>query len=156
MSFQIHALPAEQFATFFAMTDPELEAVNARRMVVEAKPGTPCRVSLADADVGDTVLLLNYRHQPADTPYQATHAIFVRQGAQQARPEAGEIPEAIRSRLISVRSYDDAHMMIGADVYGGDRLASVLAVAFEDERVSYIHLHNAKPGCFAALVTRAG
>ena len=30
------------------------------------------------------MLLLNYVHQPADTPYKASHAIFVREGAERA------------------------------------------------------------------------
>lgn len=155
MSFQIHSLPAEEFAHLFTMSDSELAAINARRMVVQSKPGTPCRVSMADAEIGDTVILLNYRHQPADSPYQATHAIFVREGAEQARLAVDEVPEIIRSRVISLRLFDDNHMMIDADVVQGEALAAALKEAFKDEKVSYAHLHNAKPGCFAASVTRA-
>lgn len=155
MSFQIHSLPAEEFTHMFTMSDSELAAINARRMVVQSKPGTPCRVSMADAEIGDTVILLNYRHQPADSPYQATHAIFVREGAKQARLAVDEVPEVIRSRVISLRLFDDNHMMIDADVVQGEALAAAINEAFKDEKVSYAHLHNAKPGCFAASVTRA-
>lgn len=155
MSFQIHSLPAEEFAHLFTMSDSELAAINARRMVVQSKPGTPCRVSMADAEIGDTVILLNYRHQPADSPYQATHAIFVREGAEQGHPAVDEVPEIIRSRVISLRLFDDNHMMIDADVVQGEALAAALKEAFKDEKVSYAHLHYAKPGCFAASVTRA-
>ena len=155
MSFQIHSLPAEEFAHIFTMSDGELAAINARRMVVQSKPGTPCRVSMADAEIGDTVILLNYRHQSAHSPYQATHAIFVREGAKQARLAVDEVPEVIRSRVISLRLFDDNHMMIDADVVQGEALAAAINEAFKDETVSYAHLHNAKPGCFAASVTRA-
>ena len=59
MSFQIHALPAEHFQPLFRMSEQELASVRATRMVVDTKPGYPCRVSLADAEVGETVILVN-------------------------------------------------------------------------------------------------
>lgn len=155
MSFQIHSLPAEDFADLFALSDAELADMNACRQIVQSKPGTPCRVSMADADVGETVILLNYEHQPAQSPYKATHAIFVREGARQAKLAVGVVPEVLRSRVISMRLFDSNHMMIDADVLQGDGLAAAITAAFENDQVSYAHLHNAKPGCFAASVTRA-
>jgi hypothetical protein len=84
MSFQIHALPVETFKPLFGMSEQELARINAARIVVDEKPGYPCRVSLADAEVGETVILLNHEHQPAESPYRASHAIFVREHAGQA------------------------------------------------------------------------
>lgn len=155
MSFQIHSLPAEPFADLFALSDAELRERNARRMIVQSKPGTPCRVSMADAEIGEAVILLNYQHQPADSPYQSTHAIFVRENAAQKQLNVGEVPDVIRSRLISLRLFDAAHLMIGAEVVSGEDLSDALVKAFDDPEVAYAHLHNAKPGCFAASVTRA-
>ncbi|MDP2739735.1 MAG: DUF1203 domain-containing protein [Pseudorhodobacter sp.] len=155
MPFQIRALEAEAFSKFFAMDDAELAQHNICKMTVTSHPGTPCRVSLADAEIGETVLLLNYEHQPAKTPYKSCHAIFVRQGAQQARPLVGEVPKVLLSRLISVRHFDHDDMMINADVMPGNLLAEGIEQAFSDPRVSYLHLHYAKPGCFAASVVRA-
>lgn len=155
MSFQIHALPETRFSALFDLSDDELHARNVRRSVVEARPGTPCRVSLADAEIGETVLLLNYEHQPAETPFRASHAIFVRRGARQAHPAPGKIPEVFRSRLISVRMFDRDDMMIDADVVQGTDLADALQDAFATGAVAYVHLHYAKPGCYAALVQRA-
>lgn len=155
MSFQIHSLPADDFADLFALSDAELAEKNACRQIVQSKPGTPCRVSMADAELGETVILLNYEHQPAQSPYKATHAIFVREGAPQAQLAVGEVPEVLRSRLISLRLFDRNHMMIDADVVQGEGLADAITAAFENDQVSYAHLHNAKPGCFAATVTRA-
>lgn len=111
---------------------------------------------MADAEVGETVILLNYEHQPAQSPYKATHAIFVREGATQAQLAVGEVPEVLRSRIISLRLFDKDHMMTDADVLQGDGLADAIKAAFENDHVAYAHLHNAKPGCFAAVVTRAG
>ncbi|MEP3345206.1 MAG: DUF1203 domain-containing protein [Litoreibacter sp.] len=155
MSFQIHSLPAEDFADLFDLSDAELANKNACRQIVQSKPGTPCRVSMADAEVGETVILLNYAHQPEQSPYKATHAIFVREGAPQAKLPVGVVPEVLRFRVISLRLFDSDHMMIDADVLQGDVLADAIATAFENDQVSYAHLHNAKPGCFAASVTRA-
>lgn len=155
MIFQIHSLPAEDFAHLFALSDAALADINACRQTVQSTPGTPCRVSMADAEVGETVILLNYEHQPERSPYKATHAIFVREGAARARLAVGEVPEVLRSRMISVRLFDENHMMIDADVLHGDGLADAITKAFQNDQVAYAHLHNAKPGCFAASVTRA-
>lgn len=155
MTFRIHALPAGEFAGLFEMSDAELAAVRAVRMTVDAKPGYPCRVSLADAELGETVLLVNYEHQPADSPYRSSHAIFVREGAAQAHPVVGEVPEVLATRLISVRAFDAEHNMVDADVVAGSDLAGVIPAMFRAEGVAYLHLHNARQGCFAASVTRA-
>ncbi|WP_050525100.1 DUF1203 domain-containing protein [Pseudorhodobacter wandonensis] len=154
MRFQIHALPAQDFSALFALPDDELAQRNACRVVVTECPGTPCRISLADAEIGETVLLLNYQHQSAQSPYQASHAIFVRQGVAEAKPAVNEVPLAIQSRLISLRLFDQNHMMVNADVVQGTALAQALMAAFADPAVSYAHLHYAKPGCYAARVTR--
>lgn len=155
MSFQIHALPADHFADLFALTDADLAERNACRQIVQSKPGTPCRVSMADAEVGETVILLNFEHQAEQSPYKASHAIFVREGAQQAQLAVGEVPEVLRTRIISLRLFDKHHMMIDGDVLPGDDLSDAITTAFESDQVAYAHLHNAKPGCFAASVTRA-
>lgn len=64
-------------------------------MIVDKKPGFPCRVSLTDADLGETVLLVPFHHHE------------------------------VSSRLLS------------------------------DESVSYLHIHNARPGCYNCRVLRA-
>jgi hypothetical protein len=155
MDFQINALPMDDFAPLFAMSDAELAERNAVRRIIDEHPGAPCRVSLADVPAGETVILVNHQHQPGESPYQSSHAIYVREGAQQARLGVNEVPEMIRARLMSVRGFDAGHMMIEADVVQGDDVAETLSAFFENERVAYVHLHIAKPGCFAASVNRA-
>jgi hypothetical protein len=154
MTFRIHALPAETFADFFQLSDAELAAVRAVRMKDDAKPGYPCRVSLADAEIGETVILVNYEHQPADSPYRSSHALFVRQGAAQAHPVVGEVPEMLATRLISVRAFDEKHYMVDADVVAGSELEAAIPAMLVDQSVAYLHLHNARQGCFAASCTR--
>jgi len=87
MSFQIHALSPAQFEPLFSLSDSELAKVRATRMIADAKPGYPCRVSLADAEIGETMILVNFEHQSADSPFRATHAIFVRENAEQGSPK---------------------------------------------------------------------
>ena len=154
MGFQINALRESLFNELFALSDTELAKRSARRMVADVKCGYPCRVSLVDAEIGETVILLNYEHQAHDTPYRSCHAIFVRQGAKQAVPKPGEVPEALSSRLLSVRAFDCTHDMVAADVVDGLQVEATICDLFADPKVEYLHLHNAKPGCFAASVTR--
>ncbi|MEZ5930385.1 MAG: DUF1203 domain-containing protein [Alphaproteobacteria bacterium] len=154
MSFQISALPERLFAHLVDQTDDVLRAHGARRMVVDACPGFPCRVSLEDAAVGENVLLLNYEHQAAATPYRSSHAIFVRERAVQAKPQPDEVPLQLRRRLLSVRAFDVDGMMIEAEVVEGAALVPVVERMFAREAVSYLHAHNAKPGCYAARIDR--
>ena len=155
MAFQIHALDEGLFSDLFELDDQALEAIGARRQTVTSKPGYPCRVSLADAEVGDTVILVNYEHLAEKTPYRSAHAVYVRENVKQAHPAPNEVPEVLSSRLLSLRCFGADHFMIQADVVDGAQLGPMLDEMFQNEAVAYIHLHNARQGCFAAKATRA-
>ncbi len=45
--------------------------------------------------------------------------------------------------------------MVDADVVDGRELESVINRMFNDARVTYLHVHFARPGCFACRVDRA-
>jgi hypothetical protein len=154
-SFRLIALPYERFTTLFGQSDAELEAIGARRMIVDEKPGYPCRVSLADAEVGETVVLVPFTHHDVSSPYRASGPIFIREGATMARPGPDEIPIMLRHRLLSVRGYDAASMMVSAEVLEGSKLEENIGRLFADESVSYLHIHNARPGCYNCRVERA-
>ena len=49
---------------------------------------------------GEKALLINYIHLNADTPYRASHAIFVREGATVSYDQVDEIPEMMRIRTL--------------------------------------------------------
>lgn len=153
MSFHFKGLPLEPFAPLFALSDAELEAQGFRRMVVDEKPGFPCRVTLADAEPGEEVLLVNYEHQPAHSPYRAKGPIFI--GKHGARFDGHEVPPALRTRLLSLRAYDRDGMIVDADAVDGDKIEPVLERLFARVDTAYVHVHYAKRGCFAALVERA-
>ncbi len=154
-SFQFIALGSEQFEPLFSQSDVALEAMGARRMIVDEKPGVPCRVSLADAEVGETVILLPFTHHDVDSPYRASGPIFARRSARTAKVAVGEVPAMFRHRLLSLRAYDAAAMLVGAEVVEGSQLEVAIRDLFCDDSVDYLHVHNAKPGCYNCLVVRA-
>ena len=156
MTFQIHALPLAPFTPLFSMDEDALMTRGARRMVAEAPHSAPCRVSLADAEPGETLILLNHLHLTAPvSPYRAGGPIFVREQAAEARPMPGKVPDMLARRLLSVRVYDADAMMTDADVVEGAELAGRLEDWLADPAVAEIHLHAARRGCFMARATRA-
>jgi hypothetical protein len=155
MSFRITGLSADQFRPLFGLSDEELAARGARRVVADAKPGFPDRIALSDAEPGERLLLVNFTHQPADNPFRASHAIFVRENACQTYDRIDEVPEALRSRLISLRAFDASDMMVDADAVDGRELETAVARLFASPEVKYIQAHYAKRGCYAARVERA-
>jgi len=155
MSFRITGLSPRPFRHLFGLPDEELAKHRAKRYVADKKPGYPDRIELRDAEPGETVLLVNHVHQPADNPYRASHAIFVREGAAAAYDRMDEIPEAMRVRHISLRAFDAADLMVDAGLADGREIEPVIERLFADARVAYIQAHYAKRGCYAARIDRA-
>lgn len=154
-AFRFRALAAEAFAPLFTQSDEALAAHGARRMVVTEQPGFPCRVTLEDAEVGESVILLSFAHHDVDSPYRASGPIFVRERRQAAEPGVNEVPRFLRHRLLSLRGYDAGAMMRAAEVVEGTELEAAIQRIFADDRVRYIDVHNARPGCFNCRVERA-
>lgn len=134
MPFRIVGLQPEQFRALRSLGDDELAEKNVLRVVADAKPGFPCRVTLRNS------------------PYRSAHAIFVTENAVQRFEQANCVPQALRVRALSVRSFDGAGMMLDADLVDGADLESLIERLFEDERAQYLHVHYAKRGCYAARV----
>jgi hypothetical protein len=155
MSFQITGLPMSQFAPLFSLSDQELAARDAVRVVSDGRSGYPCRVSLQDAERGESLILLNYEHLSVASPYRSRHAIYVREAAAEAALDVDEVPALFRSRLLSLRAFDRQGMMKDAEVVPGTAIERALDQMFADEATAYVHVHYAKPGCFAARVDRA-
>ena len=154
MSFRVLGLSPTLFQDYFSMTDAQLAQRDAIRIVADA-PGMPCRVSLGHAPVGSELLLLNYEHQPTSTPYRSRHAIYVCRNSGEAFDAVDVVPEVIATRLVSVRAFDARHMMIDADVVEGTQAAETFARLLSNPAAEYLHVHNAKRGCYSARVERA-
>jgi len=157
MTYRILPLPLAPFQPLFALPDAELESLGARRMTADAPHSAPCRVSLADAEPGERLILLSHRHLDAPaSPYRADGPVFVREAAAEAAPVVDAVPEMLSRRLLSMRLYDAVAMMLDADVVEGVDLHGRLGAAFADPAVAEVHLHTARRGCYMARAVRAG
>jgi Protein of unknown function (DUF1203) len=154
MSFRIRGLDPRPFAALFTLDDADLARRRAMRTVADAQPGYPCRVTLEDAAPGTPVILVNHEHLAVESPYRASHAIYVTPAAAPFDAE-GVVPPALRARLLSVRAFDARGMMVDADVTEGAALEALVARLFGRADVDYLHAHFARRGCFAARIDRS-
>lgn len=155
MNFQISGLPIESFARLFALDDAALARGGIARCIADAPHAFPCRITLKDAVPGEEMLLLSYTHLEAPTPYASSGPIFVRRHAVATRVAINEVPDQQRRRLLSVRAYDARHAMIDAEVVPGTELESLIERFFGNSQADYLHVHNARRGCYACRVDRA-
>ncbi len=155
MTFRITGLSSKPFEYLFGMNDADLARHNAKRYVANARPGFPCRVTLEDAEAGETLLLVPHAHQISQTAYAAKGPIFVRERSNTPAAFEAEVPEQIKTRLISLRAYASDGMMLDADVAEGRDLEPVIERFFANPDVGYLHAHFARRGCYAALIERA-
>jgi hypothetical protein len=153
MRFAIEGLDPRPFLPLFALSDAELATRAIRRRTANEQPGFPCRVSLDDAEVGEELLLLPWVHHDVASPYRGEGAIYVRKRATAARFD-NELPPAFATRLLSLRAYDADAMLVTADVTAGSEARALLERQLADAHVAYVHVHFARPGCFACRVDR--
>jgi hypothetical protein len=151
MRFRVTGLDPASFTSLFT-DDAALAARDGRRVVADETPGYPCRVSLADARIGDELVLVTYEHHATTSPYRASGPIFVRRDA--VRYDAEAVPPMLRSRTLSIRAYDARGDMLDAMLCPGTELEPAIARLFEHPAVRYLHVHFATRGCFACRVDR--
>lgn len=155
MSYRVLGLSPDLFTPLFALTDEELAARGAVRRIADEPNAFPCRVTLEDAAPGEVVLLLPYRHHAGPSPYRSSGPIYVRRAATRPFDALNEIPAMQLRRLSSVRAYDAAGFMVVADVVAGAELERLFHEFLGRDDVEWLHVHNARPGCFAFRVERA-
>ncbi|MDB5711954.1 MAG: hypothetical protein JWL96_4024 [Sphingomonas bacterium] len=153
--FVLRGLDPAPFTPLFALDEDALAARDARRVVATSKPGFPCRISLQDAEPGETLILANFEHLPVASPFRSRHAVYVREGAGDPAEYRDTLPEQFRTRMLSLRAFDEAGMMVEADLADGREAEAVIERILADPRAAYLHAHFAKPGCFAARIDRA-
>jgi len=155
MDYLVKGLPLAPFQPLFGLSEAELQARGITRMVADAKPGYPCRITLEDAEPGETLLLLNWRHLDVGSPYRGDGPIFVREAATATRESRNAIPLQQSGRLLSVRAYDAEGWMRDADVVEGVALEPLVERFLADPQVAFLHVHNARRGCYACRIERA-
>ncbi|HXC57477.1 MAG TPA: DUF1203 domain-containing protein [Rhizomicrobium sp.] len=153
MSFRIRGLAATQFEPLFALDDAALAGRSMRRVAIDAPHSAPCRVTLADAEPGEQVLLIPFAHHMAPSPYRAAGPIYIRGGGRPAFDRIDALPPVFAGRLLSVRAYDAQGMMCDADVVDSDPRA-LFDAYFADPATDYLHVHYARRGCYSCRVDR--
>lgn len=156
MNFRITGLDPAPFAHLRHLSDQALAAQHASRHVADAPHAFPCRISLTDAEPGETLILLNHEHLPVDSPYRSRHAIYVNERSRSQAVFESRVPDQLQRRLLSVRGFDAAHMMLDAEVVDGTALEREIARQFANARIAFLHVHVARRGCYAARVDRIG
>ena len=124
------------------------------RMTVNS-PTFPCRVSLTDRAIGETVLLLNHVSHDVDNPYRAAHAIFVTESEEEAADYVDQVPPVFEKRILSLRAFDQSGMMVDAALSQPGEADTVIRRLLENQEVDHIDAHNATRGCFSARVERS-
>lgn len=155
MSFRTRGLDFDAFRPLVGLSDDALRARGARRVIADCSPGYPDRVELRDAEAGESVLLLNHVHQPADSPFRASHAIYVLEHAGETFDRVDEVPAVLRSRMLSLRGFDDEGMLVAGELCAGAQVEASIERLLGNARVAYLHLHYATFGCYACRVDRA-
>lgn len=155
MSFVVSGLPVDAFRPLFGLSDEALAEQGVIRRAVDAPAGFPCRVTLRDVPPGGTVLLLNYEHQPAETPFKARHAIFVDETAAATERVTDALPGALAVReAVSLRAFRDDGMMIDAGFAPQGEVEAGIERFFAKPEVAYIHAHTVGWGCYLARIDR--
>ncbi|HEX8572407.1 MAG TPA: DUF1203 domain-containing protein [Allosphingosinicella sp.] len=154
MTFRVTGLSPDPFRPLFGLAEDELARRGVVRVVADSPFGFPDRIEISDAAAGESLLLVNYLHQPADTPYRSSHAIFVREREVAPTDLVGEIPAAMRARPLSLRAFDGEHMMVDADLVDGAGAEGLIQRLLADGRVAYIQAHYARRGCYAGRIER--
>ena len=128
---------------------PLTDDPGALRVRVDKPNSYPCRRCLQDGEPGETMLLCSYDPFIGQSPYSGPGPIYVHD--RDCAPfDGADVPDQLTRRLLSVRAYDENHMLVDADVIEGAELPESAERLLRD--ASYLHVHNARPGCFAARI----
>ena len=153
MSYVVRGLDPAPYQPFFGLSEDELAKRNVVRMTVTT-PTFPCRISLTDRALGETVLLINHVSHDVAGPYRASHAIFVTEGAEEAAEYVDRVPPVFEKRILSLRGFDAKGMMADAILTQPGEADAGIRKLFENDGIVSIHAHNATRGCFAARIER--
>jgi hypothetical protein len=154
MTYRIQGLAPEPFRPLFQMSDEELRTRRAVRVTADG-PGFPCRVSLAEAREGEHLILVNHVSHDVETPFRASHAIYVREEAVEAPLYEDALPPMLDSRRISLRAFDGGGMLVDGAVAEPGEGDTAVRTLLGREDVAEIHAHTSAYGCFLAKIERS-
>jgi hypothetical protein len=154
MAYRIEGLPQEIYAGLLGLQTEELFRRNARRVRADSKPGFPCRVTLEDAEPGESLILFNHVSHDVPTPFRSAYAIYVREKAEAPACFVDETPPVFAGRALGLRGFDSEGMLRGALLALPGEADARIRALFERPEIATIHAHNAAAGCFAAKIVR--
>jgi hypothetical protein len=137
-----------------ARTADRLRATSSVVRIADESRGYPCRQCLRDADVGEELVLVSY--DPFEgfgehSPYRSASPVFLHRRDCSARLDIARLPDQLTRRRLSLRAFDTDAMMLDGRVVEGADLAAALDDLLSVDGVDRVHVHNAGPGCFAAI-----
>jgi len=153
MTYRITGLDPAPYKPLFGLSDDELAARGAVRMTVTG-PTFPCRVSLTDRAIGESVLLVNHVSHDVANPYRASHAIFVTEADQEPAEYVDRVPPVFEPRVLSLRGFDGDGMMVEAILTQPGEADAGIRRLFANPDIATVHAHNATRGCFSARIER--
>jgi hypothetical protein len=153
MTYRITGIDPAPYRQLYGLSDEELAERGVVRMTV-TDGGFPCRVSLTDREIGESVLLLNHVSHDVANPYRASHAIFVTEGETKAAEFVDEVPPVFVTRVLSLRGFHRDGMMAHAILTQPRDADAGIRKLFENPEIVTIHAHNAARGCFSAKIER--
>lgn len=154
MTYRIEGLCSEAYADLLDLGDDDLALRGARRVISDSKPGFPCRVTLEDAEPGESLILFSHVSNDVPTPYRSVYAIYVRESATAPARYVDETPPVFEGRALGLRGFDAEGMLRGALLALPGEADSKIRTLLARPEIAAIHAHNAAAGCFAAKIVR--
>lgn len=154
MTYRIEGLKRDAYANLLGLADDALAERDARRVTADSKPGFPCRVTLEDAEPGESLILFNHVSHDVPTPFRSAYAIYVRETAAAPACFVDEPAPVFAGRTLGLRGFDSEGMLRGALLALPGESDSKIRALFKRPEIATIHAHNAAAGCFAAKIVR--
>jgi hypothetical protein len=154
MTYRIEGLEFAAFAGLLGLGDEDLAERGARRVTADSKPGFPCRVTLEDAEPGESLILFNHVSHDVPNPFRSAYAVYVREAAPTRACYVDETPPVFEGRALGLRGFDAEGMLRGAVLALPGEADAKIRALFDRSEIETIHAHNAAAGCFAARIVR--
>jgi hypothetical protein len=101
------------------------------------------------------MILLNFVSADVDTPFRASHAIFVREGADRAAHYRDRMPALIDRRTTSLRAFDRHGMIRAAALAAPGEADAGVRTLLTDDAIDHVDIHTSAWGCFLARAERS-
>lgn len=127
---------------------------NTIRRIVTSGTGAPCRHCLQNGTAGETILLGSYNLPGPQGIYWTPSPIFLHERPCTRFDADNQVPDIVRTSLVSVRAYDQNQMCLYdlGQVAPGPEADAPLAHAIADPRTDFVNIHTARPGCLLCRV----